>query len=93
MESIEYEDFSFYNINSIISYVKNNWFQFLLLILVFIIIYVVDYISNINAIIFAIPTPIPGFSASPIQSIKKVKENVNKINKINKSIKIKNFKK
>lgn len=90
MDSIEYEDFSFKNINSIINYIKNNWFQFLLLFLVFIIIYVVDYISNINTMIFAIPTPIPGFSASPIQSIKKVKENVNKIKKSNK---IKNFKK
>ena len=90
MESIEYEDFSFYNINSIISYVKNNWFQFLLLILVFIIIYVVDYISNINAIIFSIPSPIPGFSALPIKSIPQLKQNFNKIKK---GKKIQTFKK
>jgi hypothetical protein len=62
----------------------------LLLILVFIIIYVVDYISNINAVIFAIPSPIPGFFASQIPLITKLKENINKIKKGNK---IKNFKK
>ena len=81
MDNSDYEDFSFQNINSIIHYIKNNWFQFLLLILVFIIIFVVDYISNINAMIFAIPSAIPGLSASPIHSFQHIKENINKIKK------------
>jgi hypothetical protein len=59
-KNIEDDDFSIYNINSIINFCKNNWFQLLLLLLVFIIIYVVDYISNINTIIFGLPSAIPG---------------------------------
>lgn len=51
-ETINYEnyeeDFSFYNINSIIYFIKNNVIQIFLLLLVFLIIYLVDYISNIN---------------------------------------------
>ena len=94
MESIEYEDFSFQNINSIINYIKNNWLQLLLLILVFIIIYVVDHISNINAVIFAIPSPIPGFSASPISAITQAKGNSNKVkNVLRKQKIIKNYRK
>ena len=58
---VDYEDFSVHNFTSIISYIKNNYIQFLLLILVFFIVFIVDYISNINAIIFSIPSPIPSF--------------------------------
>ena len=45
-------DLSIYDFNSIINYIKNNYVQFLLLFLVFFIIYTVDYISNINTIIY-----------------------------------------
>jgi hypothetical protein len=51
MEIIEEDDFSIYNFNSIINYTKDNFFQILLLFLVFFIIYLVDYISNINTMI------------------------------------------
>jgi hypothetical protein len=47
MENYE-EEFSFYNFNSIIYFVKNNIIQIFLFILVFLIIYLVDHISNIN---------------------------------------------
>jgi len=48
------DDFSFYNINSIIDFVKNNVIQILLFLLVFVIIYIVDHISNINTMLIAI---------------------------------------
>lgn len=56
-ESNEYkdydDDFSFYNMNSIIDFVKNNMIQIFLFIMVFIIIYIVDQISNINTMLLA----------------------------------------
>jgi len=52
VESNIYEDdFSFYNMNSIINFVKNNTIQIFLFLLVFIIIYLVDYITNMNTMI------------------------------------------
>ena len=47
------EDFSFYNINSILYFVKNNLIQIFLFLLVFVIIYMVDHISNINTMLLA----------------------------------------
>jgi hypothetical protein len=55
-------DINNWNIYTIIKYVKVHFVQFLLLLLVFIIIYVVDHISNINAMIFAMPSAIPALS-------------------------------
>jgi hypothetical protein len=52
------DDFSIWNINSIIDFVKNNFIQILLFILVFVIIYVVDHVSNINAMIYSMPSPV-----------------------------------
>jgi len=64
-------------IYTIIKYIKLNYVQFMLLFLVFIIIYIVDHISNINAMIFSIPSAIPAVvathSAIPIK-IKKPKK-------------------
>lgn len=48
---------------SVIQYVKENVIGLLLLILTFCIIYFVDHISRINAMIFAMPSPIPGLPA------------------------------
>lgn len=42
---------SFNNITSIILYIKNNYIQFLLLLLVIFIIVLVDHISNINMLL------------------------------------------
>jgi hypothetical protein len=59
-----------WNVHTIIKYVKVHYMQFLLLILVFIIIYVVDHISSINAIIFTMPSIIPGPSTNSVISTK-----------------------
>jgi hypothetical protein len=48
---------------SVIQYVKENFIGLLLLLLAFFIIYFVDHISRINAMIFAMPSPIPGVPA------------------------------
>ena len=59
MDTFEYED-SFWNIKSILNYIKDNFIQILMLISVFAIIYVVDCISNINSAVFSMPSAIPG---------------------------------
>lgn len=72
MEMIDDEsDLSIYDFNSIINYIKNNYIQILLLFLVFCIIYIVDYISNINAILMAPISMLPGASQPPITKIQK----------------------
>ena len=64
-------DLSIYNFNSIINYIKNNFIQILLLVLVFFIIYTVDYISNINAMLMAPITMIPGQKiVTPLHHVK-----------------------
>jgi hypothetical protein len=71
MEMIDDEsDLSIFDFSSIISYIKNNFIQILILIFVFYIIYVVDYISNINAILLA---PITMMPAIPPQQLQKIK--------------------
>ena len=72
-EPEEYQELSIWNLNSIIEFVKENFIQILLLILVFIIIYTVDYISNLNAVIFAIQTPIPTSISTQKQMALKIK--------------------
>jgi len=57
MDNIINDDFSNWNIETIVHFIKNNIFQLLLLILVFVIIYVVDHITNLNAILYAMPLP------------------------------------
>ncbi len=51
MDIIEDNDFSIYNFNSIVNYIKNNILQIFLFILVFLIIYIVDHISTINSML------------------------------------------
>jgi hypothetical protein len=87
MDNTEKDDeFSIWNINSIIDFVKNNFIQILLFILVFVIIYVVDHVSNINAMIYSMPSPvqIPGLNngnKSNIKDIKNIKNIKNSRNK------------
>ena len=59
-EDIEYSDFNINDIHSIMNFIKKNYIQLFLLLLVPIIIYIVDHISNINAVLFGLPSPIPG---------------------------------
>lgn len=64
MEDNSSEDFSIWNFNSVVNYLKDKHIQILLFLLVFVIIYVVDHISNINAMIFAMPSVVPGVPSS-----------------------------
>ena len=69
MEMIDDEpDLSIYDFTSIINYIKDNFIQILLLLFVFFIIYTIDYISNINAILLAQVSMIPGIP-EPQQNI------------------------
>ena len=56
---LEYNELSGWDVNVIINYIKDNYIQILLLISVFVIIYIVDHISNINAILYSLPSAIP----------------------------------
>ena len=50
------------DVKSFFIYVVNHYEKFLLFLVVCIIIYLVDYLSNINAIIYGAPQIIPGLS-------------------------------
>jgi hypothetical protein len=73
------DDITKWNIYKIINYIKVHYIQFLLLILVGFIIYVIDHISNINAVLFGLPSSVPGINQQPLQS--KLTRDVKKINK------------
>jgi hypothetical protein len=62
---IEYDDLNIYDINSILGFIKEKYIQIFLLLLVPIIIYIVDHISNINAVIFGLPSPVITASQPP----------------------------
>jgi len=66
-------DINNWNIYTVIKYIKLHSVQFLLLFLVFIIIYVVDHITNINAMIFAMPSAIPGLSMTASKILNPIK--------------------
>ena len=68
-----------WNISTLLNYIKNNYIQFILLICVFIIIYVVDYISNINAMIFTFPSIISTVSTKVSKNINSKREKKPKI--------------
>ena len=62
-ESIDFnDDLSHWNIYSIVNYIKENLFQFLLLLCVFFIIYIVDYLNNLNAALGNLSATVPGLS-------------------------------
>jgi len=50
--NVNNEEITSWNIQSIINFIKQNYIQLLLLLLVFFIIYIVDYIHNINNMLF-----------------------------------------
>lgn len=77
MDNSENES-SIWDINTILDFIKNNYIQILMFLSVFVIIYVVDYISNINAILFGLPSAVPGLPTSqPNNHIKKTNANMN----------------
>jgi hypothetical protein len=74
MEMIDDEpDLSIYDFKSIINYIKNNFIQILLLLFVFLIIYTIDQISNINTMLMAPITMMPGITQAQIKIPKKRK--------------------
>jgi hypothetical protein len=71
-----------FSLKSLIEYVNENFYGLILLILAFFIIYFVDYISHINALMFAMPSPIPGMpSHTSIPSITPHKGKIKKVKK------------
>jgi hypothetical protein len=65
-EGNEINEFSIWNINSVINHIKDNMISFILLICVFFIIYIVDSLSNYNmALMAAAAMPIPMPSSIP----------------------------
>jgi len=65
------------DVKSFLIYMVNHYEKFLLFLLVCIIIYLVDYLSNINALIYAAPQIIPGLN-NPINSATNIhNKNVN----------------
>ena len=87
--NIELDYSNFNDKNSITNYIPLHYIQLFLFILVPIIIYIVDHISNINAMLFSIPSPIPG--AAPSSQPKNPQIQLK--NKKNKNYKKPNFKK
>lgn len=61
------DELSIWNIHSIFRFIIEHYIQFLLLLLVPLIIYIVDHISNINSMIFGLPSAIPGLSTQQQQ--------------------------
>ena len=68
----EDNEFNIYNFKSIITYLQENVIQILLMILVFFIIYIVDYISNVNAILMSQMNIIPHQLQNNIKINKKI---------------------
>jgi hypothetical protein len=54
-----------FTLQTLLEYIHENVIGLLLLVLAFFIIYIVDYISRINALIFTMPSHIPGLPSSP----------------------------
>ena len=87
--NIELDYNSFNDKNSITNYIPLHYIQLFLFISVPIIIYIVDHVSNINAILFSMPSPIPGVAPSSQQKNPQIQFK----NKKNKNYKKPNFKK
>jgi hypothetical protein len=75
MDIIEEDnEFNIYNFKTIIIYLQENFIQILLIILVFFIIYIVDYISNVNAILMSQMNIVPQQLQNNIKINKKRKK-------------------
>lgn len=65
------------DIKSFFIYVVNHYEKFLLFLLVCIIIYLVDYLSNINALIYGAPQVIPGLTNISNSNTTTISKNIN----------------
>jgi len=52
------DEFSIWNVNSVLTHIKDNAVSFILLICVFFIIYVVDHLTNYNTMLLMAAVPI-----------------------------------
>lgn len=66
---------------SVLQYVKENVIGLLLLLLAFCIIYFVDHISRINALTFAMPSPIPGVQSASNNIVVSITKKTKKVRK------------
>jgi len=62
----EYLDFNY------VEYISENFVGLLLFLLTFIIIYFVDYLNQLNALVYSTPSPIPGLQ-STVSNLEKIK--------------------
>jgi uncharacterized membrane protein YozB (DUF420 family) len=62
----EVDDFSIWNINSVLTHIKDNMVSFILLICVFFIIYLVDHLTNYNTTLMAAAAAMPMQVIQPI---------------------------
>ena len=67
-----------WNVTSILNYIKNHFFKFVLLIIVVLIVFVIECITNINMQIYSIPSPVIGVKSENIKIVSKKKKNKNK---------------
>lgn len=75
MNDVYYVDFN--NVTSIVNYVINHYEKFLLLLVVFLLIWCIDYITNINTVLYG-ATQIPFLPASTNNTIISSKPNMKK---------------
>jgi|LakMenEpi03Aug12_release.lakeMendotaPanAssembly.Ray.scaffolds.fasta_scaffold458472_2 hypothetical protein len=66
------DEFSIWNINSVLGHIKDNIVSFILLICVFFIIYIVDHLSNYNMMLMTMAS-IPVAGIPPILKKRKHK--------------------
>ena len=59
------DEFSIWNVNSVLTHIKDNIVSFILLICVFFIIYIVDRLANYNMLLMAA-------SAMPVTSLQQI---------------------
>lgn len=64
------------DVKSFLIYVVHHYEKFLLFLLVCIIIYLVDYLSNINAVIYGAPQIIPGLTNISNSSTTAISKNI-----------------
>jgi hypothetical protein len=67
------DEFSIWNINSVLGHIKDNIVSFILLICVFFIIYIVDHLSNYNMMLMTMASSIPVAGIPPILKKRKHK--------------------
>lgn len=74
-----------WNITSILNYIKNHFFKFVLLIVVALIVFIIEYITNINMQIYSMPSSVIGVKSENPKIVSKNMNNKKKNNNKNKN--------